>query len=77
MEQDKFLQEFQRIYNRMYSRYYRRDAWDSLRQSNKLTEAEFKVWIDMASKARLAYKLGVRVLMSFLTFSRTIVTEAK
>ncbi|HBR02925.1 MAG TPA: hypothetical protein DD738_09965, partial [Ruminiclostridium sp.] len=53
-----FLQEFQRIYNRMYSRYYRMDAWDSDRQTNKLTEDEFKAWADVASKARQEYKRG-------------------
>lgn len=58
VEQDSFLQEFQRIYNRIYSRYYRMDAWDSNRQTNKLTEAEFKVWTDMASKARQEYRQG-------------------
>ena len=58
VEADPYLQEFQRIYNRMYSRYYRMDAWESDRQTNKLTEAEFKAWTDLASKARQEYKLG-------------------
>lgn len=58
VEQDSFLQEFQRIYNRMYSRYYRMDAWDSERPTNKLTEEQFKAWTDTASKARLEYKSG-------------------
>ena len=53
-----FLQEFHRIYNRMYSRFYRMDAWGTERQTNKLTESEFNAWTDMASKARLEYKLG-------------------
>lgn len=55
---DIYLQEFQRIYNRMYSRYYRMDAWDSDRQTNKLTEEQFKSWISEASKARQKYKAG-------------------
>lgn len=58
VERDSFLQEFQRIYNRMYSRYYRMNAWDSDRQTNKMTEEQFKAWTDMASKARLEYKAG-------------------
>ncbi|OPX92032.1 MAG: hypothetical protein A4E52_00176 [Pelotomaculum sp. PtaB.Bin013] len=56
VEADIYLQEFQRIYNRMYSRYYRMDAWDSDHKTNKLTEAEFKSWTDMASNARQEYK---------------------
>lgn len=58
VEQDTYLQEFQRIYNRMYSRYYRMDSWESEHPSNKLTEEEFKAWTDRASKARLEYKRG-------------------
>lgn len=58
VEDDTYLQEFQRIYNRMYSRYYRMDAWDSERLTNKLTKTEFKTWTDIASKARQAYKAG-------------------
>ena len=58
VEDDTYLQEFQRIYNRMYSRYYRMDAWDSDRQTNKLTEEQFKAWIEEASKARQAYRQG-------------------
>jgi hypothetical protein len=58
VEADIYLQEFQRIYNRMYSRYYRMDAWDSDGQTNKLTEKEFKAWTDMASKAKQEYKSG-------------------
>jgi hypothetical protein len=58
LEDDTYLQEFQRIYNRMYSRYYRMDAWDSDRQTNKLTEEQFKAWIAEASKARQAYRQG-------------------
>lgn len=52
------MQEFQRIDNRMNSRFYRMDAWESDRQTNKLTEEQFKAWTDMASKARFGYKLG-------------------
>jgi hypothetical protein len=55
---DTYLQEFQQIYNRMYSRYYRMDAWENDRQTNKLTEEQFKAWTDMASKARKEYKAG-------------------
>ncbi len=58
IEDDIYLQEFQRIYNRMYSRYYRMDAWDGNRQTNKLTEEQFQSWIAEASKARQAYKAG-------------------
>lgn len=58
VEQDSFLQEIQRTYNRMYSRYYRMDAWDGDRQTNKMTEEQFKAWTDMASKARQEYKSG-------------------
>lgn len=54
--EDTYLQEFQRIYNRMYSRFYRMDALDSQRQSNKITEKEFKDWVEIASKARQQYK---------------------
>lgn len=59
VEADIYLQEFQRIYNRMYSRFYRMDAWDSEFQTNKLTETEFKAWTSMASKARQEYKQGM------------------
>ena len=55
---DAVLQEFYRIYNRMYSRYYRMYAWDSNRQTNKLTEEQFKVWTDIASDARQKYLDG-------------------
>jgi hypothetical protein len=58
VEDDTYLQEFQRVYNRMYSRYYRMDAWDSDRQTNKLPEEQFRAWIAEASKARQAYKAG-------------------
>ncbi len=58
VEDDIYLQQFQTIYNRMYSRYYRTDAWDSDRQTNKLTEEQFKAWIAEASKARQEYKVG-------------------
>lgn len=56
VENDSFLQEFQRIYNRMYSRFYRMDAWDSDKPTNKLTEEQFKAWVSEASKARQEYK---------------------
>lgn len=52
------LQKFQTIYNRMYSRYYRMDSLDSGRQTNKLTEEQFKAWAEIAAKARRAYKAG-------------------
>lgn len=55
---DTNLQEFLRIYNRMYSRFYRMDAWDSNRQTNKLSKDEFMTWTELASNARLAYKQG-------------------
>lgn len=55
---DIYLLQFQTIYNRMYSRYYRMDAWDSDKPTNKITEEAFKAWTDMASKARQEYKAG-------------------
>lgn len=55
---DTCLQKFQQIYNRMYSRYYRMDAWERGHETNKLTEEQFKAWTDMASKARKEYKAG-------------------
>ncbi len=58
VEQDSFLQEFQRIYNRMYSRFYRIDAWDRDKPTNKITEEQFKKWASEASKARQEYKAG-------------------
>ena len=58
IEDDAYLQEFQRIYNRMYSRFYRMDAWGTERQTNKLTEEQFKAWVLAASKARQEYKAG-------------------
>lgn len=42
----------------MYSRYYRMDAWDSDRQTNKLTKEQFKAWTDAASNARQKYLCG-------------------
>lgn len=57
MDADTYLQEFQRIYNRMYSRYYRMGSWKSSRSTNKMTKAESKAWTDVASKARQEYKL--------------------
>lgn len=59
VEQDSFLQEFQRVYNRMYSSYYRMDAWYSDCQTNKMTEEQFKAWTDIASKARQNYRQGI------------------
>ncbi|WP_195376840.1 hypothetical protein [Anaerotruncus rubiinfantis] len=44
--------------DRMYSGYYRMDAWDSDRQTNKISEDQFKIWIAEASKARQVYKAG-------------------
>ena len=58
VEEDIYLQEFQRIYNRMYSRFYREDAPDSIRHTNKLSEDEFKEWVTRASIARQDYRLG-------------------
>ncbi len=58
VDNDMYLQEFERVYNRMYSRYYRMDAWDSDRQTNKMGEVQFKAWTDAASQARRAYKAG-------------------
>lgn len=58
VDNDAYLQEFERIYNRMYSRYYRLDAWDSDRRTNKMSEEQFRAWTDLASKARRAYKAG-------------------
>lgn len=58
VEEDTYLQQFQTIYNRMYSRYYRIDAWDSDRETNKLSASGFRHWSDIASNLRLAYKEG-------------------
>lgn len=58
VEDDIYLQEFQRIYNRMYSRFYREDAIDSTRHTNKLSEEEFKYWVSIASIARQDYRIG-------------------
>lgn len=35
VDSDIYLQEFERIYNRMYSRYYRMDVWVSDRRTNR------------------------------------------
>ena len=56
VENDSFLQEFQTIYNRMYSRYYRIDAFGSSRDTNKISEDKFKAWSDSASELKRAYK---------------------
>lgn len=53
---DPFLQEFQRIYNLMYSRYYREDSGDRNKPTMKLTQSEFKSWIAEASRLRREYK---------------------
>lgn len=53
---DPYLQEFQRIYNRMYSRYYREDAGDGSSGTKKLSAAEFKAWTAAASELRRAYR---------------------
>lgn len=58
VEEDIYLQQFQTIYNRMYSRYYRIDAWDSDRETNKISEKEFRHWSSHASQLRLDYKAG-------------------
>ncbi len=55
---DIYLLQFQTIYNRMYFRYYRMDAWDSDKPTNKITEEEFKAWIADASNARQEYRQG-------------------
>lgn len=56
--EDKFLQEFQRIYNRMYSRFYRFEDLEYNETENSLTKEEFKAWVAAASKARQDYKAG-------------------
>ncbi len=53
---DPYLQEFQRVYNRMYSRYYREDAGDGGSGTKKLSDDEFKVWTAAASELRRAYR---------------------
>lgn len=50
------MQKLQRIYNRVYPRYYPMDSWDSKSFTNKTTEEQFKAWIFKASKASLKYK---------------------
>ena len=56
VEDDPYLQEFQRIYNRMYSRYYREDAGDGSSGTKKLSADEFKAWRATASELRRAYR---------------------
>ena len=58
VEEDIYLQQFQTIYNRMYSRYYRIDAWDSDRETNKLSASEFRDWSNSATDVRASYKAG-------------------
>lgn len=58
VEENVYLQQFQTIYNRMYSRYYRIDAWDSDRETTSITEEEFRHWSSHASQLRLDYKEG-------------------
>ncbi|HAQ40688.1 MAG TPA: hypothetical protein DCM73_07560 [Clostridiales bacterium] len=58
VEEDKFLQEFQRIYNRMYSRFYRFEDLEYNETENSLTKEDFKAWVVAASKARQDYKAG-------------------
>lgn len=58
VEEDKFLQDFQRIYNRMYSRFYRFEDLEYNETENSLTKEEFKAWVATASKARQDYKVG-------------------
>jgi len=53
---DPYLLEFQRVYNRMYSRYYREDASDGDGGTKKLSAGEFKAWTAAASKLRRAYR---------------------
>ena len=55
VDDDSFLQEFQRVYNRMYSRYYREDASGSDGGTKKLSAEEFKAWTVAASELRRAY----------------------
>ena len=53
---DPYLQEFQRVYNRMYSRYYREDASDEDVRTKKLSAEEFKAWTAAASELRRTYR---------------------
>lgn len=53
---DPYLQEFQRVYNRMYSRYYREDALYGDSGTKKLSADEFKAWTAAASELRRAYR---------------------
>lgn len=45
---DTYLLQFQTIYNRMYSRYYRMDAWDSDKPTTKLRRKSLRrglIWL--------------------------------
>ena len=58
VDDDPYLQEFQRVYNRIYSRYYREDASDGDDSSGtkKISTDEFKAWTTAASELRKAYR---------------------
>lgn len=56
VDDDPYLQKFQRVYNRMYSRYYREDASDGDSGTKKLSAEEFKAWTAAASELRRAYR---------------------
>lgn len=58
VKEDQYLQKFQQFYNRMYSRYYREDDWESDRPTKKLSKEAFDEWIAAASAARRDYRAG-------------------
>lgn len=55
LENDVFLQDFKRIYNKLYSRFYRSDSWEQEGDSMKISQEEFKLWSQRSSEARLRY----------------------
>lgn len=57
---DPYLQKFETIYNRIYSRYYRADGKTEAERSGKdMTKEEFQSWSRAASKAKADYRKGL------------------
>lgn len=54
LESDPYLKQFQTIYNRMYSRFYREDSFSD-KKTKKISYEEFKGWISSASNLRQDY----------------------
>lgn len=58
VEEDKFLQKLQRIYNLMHSRFYRFEEFEYIETENNISKEKFKGWMAVALKARQNYKTG-------------------